>query len=493
MTAGMLAWNTDVHFVYIDIAGSGLLVGEAEKQGKIVVSTELGGGGQVIAPTHRVAASGLANVLRHFGVLEGKVETRESLGLEPAVIVRATDEENYLLAPESGLWETLRRDRRSRRARAAPRPDPLHRAARSRARAGARAERRLSSARSAGSRPPTRATRSPSSGARSTCRSWHEPSSRGRARRHHAAARAAARLLGGAQGARAGRPGAHDRAGARLLRRRADGGDRRHRPRLRRGRPRRDGSRAGDPLDRDPRERGLRPRLSQPQRAQPLSRLDGRRPARRAGVRALCRLARRSARRRRLRRLAPARARAHRRRGRYRSGPLRQPRRPRAPGRRLAHRDPHRPRRRRAPGRPRELRRAPDHGRRHHDPVGRRVHRARSRDGRVCGSRRRVHLPAGLRGRHRAVRLVVRRLRGEPARLRGPGSPGSRDRRGGARAVPGDRDERRRPRGGGVASGSTSAGAATRTTPTRSASCRQSSPAARSRTGPRSGGPRCTR
>ena len=46
-------------------------------------------------------------MLRHFGVLEGEVETRESLGLEPAVIVRATDEENYLLAPESGLWETL--------------------------------------------------------------------------------------------------------------------------------------------------------------------------------------------------------------------------------------------------------------------------------------------------------------------------------------------------------------------------------------------------
>jgi N2-acetyl-L-2,4-diaminobutanoate deacetylase len=107
MVGGMLAWNTDVHFVYIDIAGSGLLVGEAERQGKIVVSTELGGGGQVIAPTHRIAASGLANVLRHFGILEGEAETRESLGLGPAVIVRATDDENYVMAPESGLWETI--------------------------------------------------------------------------------------------------------------------------------------------------------------------------------------------------------------------------------------------------------------------------------------------------------------------------------------------------------------------------------------------------
>jgi predicted deacylase len=107
MAAGMLAWNTDVHFVYIDIAGSGLLVGEAERQGKIVVSTELAGGGQVTAATHRIARSGLANVLRHFGVLPGPVETRDSLGLAPSLIVRATEIENYPLAPESGLWETF--------------------------------------------------------------------------------------------------------------------------------------------------------------------------------------------------------------------------------------------------------------------------------------------------------------------------------------------------------------------------------------------------
>jgi predicted deacylase len=103
MVEGMLAWNTDFHFVYIDVAGSGLLVGEAERQGKIVVSTELGGGGQVTAATHRVARSGLANVLRHFGVLAGEVVRRTT---EP-VIARATEEECYTFAPESGLWETF--------------------------------------------------------------------------------------------------------------------------------------------------------------------------------------------------------------------------------------------------------------------------------------------------------------------------------------------------------------------------------------------------
>jgi N-alpha-acetyl-L-2,4-diaminobutyrate deacetylase len=103
MVEAMLAWGTDYHFVYIDIAGSGLLVGEAERQGKIVVSTELGGGGHVHASTHRISQSGLANVLRHCGVLRGEVVRRDP----PGQIVDATSVDNYLLAPESGLWETF--------------------------------------------------------------------------------------------------------------------------------------------------------------------------------------------------------------------------------------------------------------------------------------------------------------------------------------------------------------------------------------------------
>lgn len=107
MADAMFAWNTDWCCVYIDIAGTGLLVGEAERQGKIVVSTELGGGGHVTAAIHRLARSGLANVLRHVGVLAGEVETRESLGLPEQTLLMATDADAYLLAPVSGLFETL--------------------------------------------------------------------------------------------------------------------------------------------------------------------------------------------------------------------------------------------------------------------------------------------------------------------------------------------------------------------------------------------------
>ena len=107
MVDGMLHWNSDWCCVYIDIAGTGLLVGEAERQGKIVVSTELGGGGHVTAAIHRLAASGLRNVLRRFGAIEGEPVTRAELGQPEPVLLMATQLDNYLLAPESGLFETL--------------------------------------------------------------------------------------------------------------------------------------------------------------------------------------------------------------------------------------------------------------------------------------------------------------------------------------------------------------------------------------------------
>jgi predicted deacylase len=102
MLEGMLAWNSDFHYLYIDIAGHGLLPVEAENQGKIVVTTELGGGGHVFAKTHRLAQNGLANVLRWSGVLEGEVVTREG-----AIVLDGRDPRNYLFAPESGVFEAL--------------------------------------------------------------------------------------------------------------------------------------------------------------------------------------------------------------------------------------------------------------------------------------------------------------------------------------------------------------------------------------------------
>ncbi|HZO97645.1 MAG TPA: succinylglutamate desuccinylase/aspartoacylase family protein [Gaiellaceae bacterium] len=107
MLEGMLAWNSDFHFLYVDVNGTGLLPVEAERQGKVVITTELGGGGRVPAAVHRLAWSGLTNVLRHVGVLEGQVQTRASLGLPDAVILDGRDPANYVVAEEGGLFEGL--------------------------------------------------------------------------------------------------------------------------------------------------------------------------------------------------------------------------------------------------------------------------------------------------------------------------------------------------------------------------------------------------
>jgi N-alpha-acetyl-L-2,4-diaminobutyrate deacetylase len=107
MLAGMQAWNSDHHFLYIDVNGTGLLPVEAERQGKVVITTELGGGGRVPAFVHELAWSGLQNVLRHVGVLAGDVQTRESLGKPPAVILDGRDPANYVIVDEAGLWEGL--------------------------------------------------------------------------------------------------------------------------------------------------------------------------------------------------------------------------------------------------------------------------------------------------------------------------------------------------------------------------------------------------
>ncbi len=103
MLAGTEAWNTDFCFLYADIAGTGLLPVEAESQGKVVVTTEMGGSENVTAQVHQATQAGLRNVLTHLGVLAGPVVPR----VRPARWVQALAWEDYRFAPESGIYENL--------------------------------------------------------------------------------------------------------------------------------------------------------------------------------------------------------------------------------------------------------------------------------------------------------------------------------------------------------------------------------------------------
>jgi N-alpha-acetyl-L-2,4-diaminobutyrate deacetylase len=89
------------------VAGSGLLPVEAERQGKTVITTEMGGGEPVSAAVHQLTQSGLRNVLVHSRVLKGKPVTRAELKLPATRWVQALTRDDYRFAPESGIYETL--------------------------------------------------------------------------------------------------------------------------------------------------------------------------------------------------------------------------------------------------------------------------------------------------------------------------------------------------------------------------------------------------
>ncbi|MCX7423009.1 MAG: succinylglutamate desuccinylase/aspartoacylase family protein [Planctomycetia bacterium] len=107
MMAGTEAWGSEMCFLYTDIAGTGLLPAEAESQGKIVITTEMGGGEPVTTAVHRLTQVGLRNVLIHFGAINGEKRTRAERGIKPARWVQALHREDYRFAPESGLYENV--------------------------------------------------------------------------------------------------------------------------------------------------------------------------------------------------------------------------------------------------------------------------------------------------------------------------------------------------------------------------------------------------
>jgi predicted deacylase len=106
MLEAMEAWNSDIHFLYT--AGDNYFPTVAQAQGKTIVTTELGGSGLIPRFVHELAWSGLTNVLRHFGVLEGEVVTRPSLGLPPARIYDARGADETVTELGSGLMDQTR-------------------------------------------------------------------------------------------------------------------------------------------------------------------------------------------------------------------------------------------------------------------------------------------------------------------------------------------------------------------------------------------------
>ena len=80
--AAVQAFNAPWTLMMREIDAVGMYDTAVESQGKVFVTTELGGGGTATARSARIALAGARNVLRHAGILAGEPETPESRVLD---------------------------------------------------------------------------------------------------------------------------------------------------------------------------------------------------------------------------------------------------------------------------------------------------------------------------------------------------------------------------------------------------------------------------
>ncbi|MBV9114847.1 MAG: N(2)-acetyl-L-2,4-diaminobutanoate deacetylase DoeB [Hyphomicrobiales bacterium] len=84
----------------LEIDAFGMFDTAAESQGKIFVTTELGGGGTARASTIAIAKRGVRNVLKHAGILAGSIDAGSSIHLD------MPSNDCFIFAEDDGLVET---------------------------------------------------------------------------------------------------------------------------------------------------------------------------------------------------------------------------------------------------------------------------------------------------------------------------------------------------------------------------------------------------
>lgn len=110
MISSMISWNTSHHLIFPEQPGTNpasLLPGEAERQGKNLYTTELGGAGVATFETTKIAKDGLKNALRHAGVIPAPVKTRQDLDLSAPIFLDMRGAKSYLHAMDAGVYENL--------------------------------------------------------------------------------------------------------------------------------------------------------------------------------------------------------------------------------------------------------------------------------------------------------------------------------------------------------------------------------------------------
>ena len=99
--AAMQAFNAPYSTRMLEIDSVGMFDTEVESQGKVFVTTELGGAGTSTAKTVSIARKGIRNLLIHAGLMTGEPD------IAPTVQLDMPDDTCFLFAQNAGLIEYL--------------------------------------------------------------------------------------------------------------------------------------------------------------------------------------------------------------------------------------------------------------------------------------------------------------------------------------------------------------------------------------------------
>ncbi len=99
--AAMRAFNAPYSMILSELDSVGMYDTAAEDMGKVFVTTELGGGGSLTAASAAIAKKGVANLLKHAGILEGQPEIGASVDLDTGA------DGCFTISTSEGLLEML--------------------------------------------------------------------------------------------------------------------------------------------------------------------------------------------------------------------------------------------------------------------------------------------------------------------------------------------------------------------------------------------------
>jgi len=99
--AAMKAFNAPYSVELLEIDSAGMYDTAVEEMGKVLVTTELGGGGSSSARSNAIAKKGLRNVLIHAVILKGEMQLDETVNLT------MPDDDCFVFSEGDGLFEMM--------------------------------------------------------------------------------------------------------------------------------------------------------------------------------------------------------------------------------------------------------------------------------------------------------------------------------------------------------------------------------------------------